>query len=69
MTNVAEGSPAFEAGMVDGDIILEVDNAETRRIEDLVKEVYKRKVGDTVRIFAIRNRREHFFETRFSQTP
>ena len=69
VTNVAEGSPAYEAGMADGDIILEIDNAETRRIEDLVKEVYKRKVGDTVRIFAIRNRREHFFETRLSQTP
>src|SRR4030043_282158 len=47
VTNVAEGSPAYEAGMADGDIILEVGNAETRRIEDLVKEVYKRKVGDT----------------------
>jgi len=69
VTNVAEGSPAYEAGMADGDIILEVDNAETRRIEDLVKEVHKRKVGDTVRIFAIRNRREHFFETKLSQTP
>jgi S1-C subfamily serine protease len=69
VTNVAEGSPAYEAGMVDGDIILEIDNTETQRIEDLVKEIYKRKVGDTVRIFAIRNRREHFFETRLSQTP
>ena len=69
VTKVAEGSPAYEAGMADGDIILELDNAETRRIEDLVKEVHKRKVGDTVRIFAIRNRREHFFETRLSETP
>ena len=69
VTKVAEGSPAYEAGMADGDIILELDNAETRRIEDLVKEVHKRKVGDTVRVFAIRNRREHFFEMRLSETP
>ena len=69
VTNVAEGSPAYEAGMADGDIILELDNAETLRIEDLVNEIHKRKVGDTVRIFAIRNRREHFFETRLSETP
>ena len=69
VTKVAEGSPAYEAGMADGDIILELDNAETLRIEDLVNEIHKRKVGDTVRIFAIRNRREHFFETRLSETP
>jgi S1-C subfamily serine protease len=55
--------------MADGDIILELDNVETRRIEDLVKEVHKRKVGDNVKIFAIRNRREHFFETKLSETP
>jgi serine protease Do len=69
VTKVAEGSPAYEAGMADGDIILELDNAETLRIEDLVNEIHKRKVGDTIRIFAIRNRKEHFFETRLSESP
>jgi S1-C subfamily serine protease len=69
VTNVAEGSPAYEAGMADGDIILEIDNVETRSIEDLVEEIHKKKVGDTVRVFAIRNRREHLFETRLSETP
>lgn len=69
VTKVAEGSPADDAGMADGDIILEIDNVETRRIEDLVQGIHNRKVGDTVRIFAIRNRREHFFETRLSKTP
>jgi serine protease Do len=69
VTNVAEGSPAYEAGMADGDIILEIDNVETRSIEDLVEEIHKKKVGDTVRVFAIRNRKEHLFETRLSETP
>jgi serine protease Do len=69
VTKVAEGSPADEAGMADGDIILELDNVGTRRIEDLVKEVHKRKVGDSVKIFAIRNRHEHFFESKLSETP
>jgi len=69
VTKVAEGSPAEDAGMADGDIILELDNAETRRIEDLVKEIHKRKVGDKVRIFALRNGREHFFELKLSETP
>jgi len=69
VTRVAEGSPADEAGMADGDIILEIDNTETRRIEDLVEEIHKRKIGDAVRILAVRDRREHFFETRLSETP
>jgi serine protease Do len=69
VTKVAESSPAEDAGMADGDIILEVDNVETRRIEDLVKEIHNRKAGDTVKIFALRNGREHFFELKLSETP
>jgi S1-C subfamily serine protease len=67
VTKVAEGSPAENAGMADGDIILELDNVETRRIEDLVKEIHKRKSGDKVKIFALRNGREHFFELKLSE--
>ena len=69
VTKVAGGSPAEEAEMADGDIILEIDNVEIRRIEDLVREIHKRKVGDVVRIFALRNGREHFFELKLSETP
>ena len=69
VTRVAEGSPAENAGMAEGDIILELDDVETPRIEDLVKEVHKRKPGDTVKVYAIRNGREHFFELRLSVTP
>ena len=68
VTKVAEGSPAEDAEMADGDIILEIDDLETRRIEDLVKEIHKRKVGDKVKIFALRNGREHFFELKLSET-
>jgi S1-C subfamily serine protease len=67
VTKVAAGSPAEEAGMTDEDIILEIDNVETSRIEDLVKEIHKRKVGDIARIFALRNGREHFFELKLSE--
>ncbi len=69
VTKVAERSPAEDAGIADEDIILEIDNVETRRIEDLVKEIHKRKVGDIVRIFALRNGREHFFELKLSEAP
>ncbi|HEX9262701.1 MAG TPA: trypsin-like peptidase domain-containing protein [Candidatus Bathyarchaeia archaeon] len=69
VTRTAEGSPAEKAGMIEGDIILEIDNFETPSIEDLVKEIHKRKPGDTVKVYAIRNRNEHFFELKLSVTP
>jgi S1-C subfamily serine protease len=69
VTKVAEGSPAEDAGMADGDIILEIDNVETRRIEDLVEEIHKRKAEDTVRIVALRSGREHFFDLKLSEAP
>lgn len=69
VTKVADGSPAEEAGMADDDLILEIGNVETRRIEDLVAQVHKRRVGESVRIFALRNGREHFFELRLSEAP
>ncbi len=69
VTKVAGGSPAESAGMAEGDIILEVDNVETRVIEELVREIRKRRVGDNVRVFALRNGREHFFELKLSGMP
>jgi serine protease Do len=69
VTNVADGSPAAEAGIADGDVIVEVDNSETRGVDDLVKEIRKRKVGDQVRIFGLRNGQEQFFEITLGEMP
>jgi serine protease Do len=69
VTKVAEGSPAEEAGMMEGDIVLEIDNGETRSIEDLVREIRKRNVDQGVRVFALRNGVEHFFEVTLSSMP
>jgi serine protease Do len=69
VTKIAEGSPAEAAGMAEGDIILEISNVETRRIEDLVDEIHKRRIGEVVRILALRNGREHFFELKLSKAP
>ncbi len=69
VTKVADGSPADEAGMGDGDIILQIGNVELRRIEDLVAQVHKRKVGESVRIFALRNGRERYFDLKLSELP
>ena len=69
VTKVAVGSPAEAAGMADGDIILQIGNVEIRSIEDLVAEVHKHRVGELVRVFAVRNGREHFFELKLSEAP
>lgn len=69
VTRVAEGSPAEDVRMANGDIILQIDNAETRTIQDLVREIHKRKVGDKVRVFALRNSQEHFFELQLRAMP
>lgn len=69
VTKIAPGSPAQAAGMMEGDIILEVSKEETRGVEDLVKTIQKRRIGEIIRITATRNGKEHFFESRLSAAP
>ena len=69
VTRIADDSPAEAAGMAEGDIILEIGKVETNKIEDLVNEIQRRKIGDVVRILALRNGREHFFELKLSEAP
>ena len=69
VTKVAEGSPAEAADMAEGDIILQIGNVELLRIEDLVAQVHKRKVGERVTIFAFRNGRKRAFELKLSDAP
>jgi serine protease Do len=69
VTKVADGSPAEAADMADGDIILQIGNVELRKIEDLVAQVRKRKVGEKVTILALRDGRELFFELKLSESP
>jgi serine protease Do len=69
ITKVAEGSPAQDAGMTDYDIILEIDNIEVQGVEELVKQIHKRKVGEKIKIFTLRNGGEHFFELKLKEAP
>jgi S1-C subfamily serine protease len=69
VTKVADGSPAETADMTDGDIILQIGNVELRRIEDLVAQVHKRKVGEKATIFALHNGMERYFELKLSEAP
>jgi S1-C subfamily serine protease len=67
VTKVASGSPAEAAGMMEGDIILQVANAQTRTFDDLVAEVHRRRAGDVVRVFALRNGHERYFDLTLSE--
>ena len=69
VTRIAEGSPAEEAEMAEGDIILELGKVETNKIEDLVNEIQRRKIDDVVRVLALRNGKENFFELKLSEAP
>jgi serine protease Do len=69
VTKIAEGSPAEDAEILASDIIFSMDNVEIYRIEDLLKEIHKRKIGDRVKVFVLRRGKEHFFEVTLSKMP
>lgn len=50
VTRVVEGSPAQEAGIEPGDVIVAMDDVPVAKIEKLLSEIYKRKAGEKVRI-------------------
>lgn len=69
VTKVMDRSPAQMAGLAAGDIILKINDKTTERIEDLVGQLHKKRVGDTVRIVAFSEGREQLFEVTLSKTP
>lgn len=62
VTKVVDDSPAQHAGIVAGDIIFRMDEAKIRSIEDLLRTIHKRKIGEKVRIYVFRRGREQVFE-------
>jgi S1-C subfamily serine protease len=67
VTKVMDDSPAEHAGIVAGDIIFRLDGAKIRSIEDLLKEIHKKKIGEKVRIYVFRRGREQVFEATLSR--
>lgn len=67
VTRVADRSPAESVGLAEGDIIIQLDNVEIQKIDDLVREIHKRKIGAIIRIVAVRNGKQHFFELTLSE--
>ena len=67
ITKVADGSPAEAAAMGNGDIILKINNVELHRIEDLVAQVQKKKIGESVGILILRNDKKYFLEIKLGE--
>jgi len=51
---VIPGSPAAQAGLQDGDLVVRVDDQPIRRWEELVEAVRKKKAGDWIRVIVDR---------------
>jgi serine protease Do len=69
ITRIMDGSPADRGGLIVGDIILKLDNTSIPHIEDLSKEIHKRKIGAKMRVTIFRNGRERTLEVTLSQLP
>jgi serine protease DegQ len=52
---VPEGGPADEAGIVQGDVIVKLDDRNIEVVEDLFAELRDHKPGDTVPVTVVRN--------------
>ncbi|MEM2642745.1 MAG: trypsin-like peptidase domain-containing protein [Candidatus Bathyarchaeia archaeon] len=69
VTKVVEGSPADEAGIEAGDIILAMDNVPITRIEKLLSEIHKREVGEKVSLVIYRGGLKYSIEVILAKAP
>lgn len=69
VTRVVEGSPAHEAGIAAGDIILALDDVPVTRIEKLLGEIHKKRAGEKVRLTVYRDGFEYSFEVILAKAP
>ncbi|WP_406265461.1 trypsin-like peptidase domain-containing protein [Nocardia sp. NBC_00881] len=58
VADVAPGSPAAKAGIVEGDVIVKIGDREVTGPEELVVAVQSRKIGETVNVVLIRDGRQ-----------
>lgn len=69
VTEVVDGSPAEEAGIEDGDIIVAFDRNDVESPSGLKKLVEESHVGDTVRVKVIRNGDPQVIKVTVGQRP
>jgi S1-C subfamily serine protease len=69
VTKVVNGSPAYQSGIVDGDIILRMDGAPINSVEDLLEEIRQRRIGQKIKIAVFHKDHEQSFEVVLSEMP
>jgi len=69
VAEVVPRGPAGRAGLDKGDIIVGLDDAPIRSVEELQRTVQKRKIGDKVRLQIVRGSRKLVAELVLEKTP
>ncbi len=69
VAEVVPRGPADFAGLSKGDIIVALDDASVRSVEELQGLVQKRKIDDRVRLQVVRGRRKLVAELVLQKTP
>jgi len=69
VTEVVHRSPAEDAEIVPGEIIIEVDGVVVRSIEDLLKEIHKKSAGKKTKLTVIHDAKKRIVEATLAETP
>ena len=69
VARVIPNSPVDRAGISEGDVIVEVDGVEVKSMEDLQREISKKKVGETVDMALLRGARRGVAKVVLGETP
>ncbi|MFQ6080097.1 MAG: S1C family serine protease [Candidatus Bathyarchaeia archaeon] len=69
VTGTVSGGPADRAGITSGDIIRRLDGTPIDSIEDLQKEIHKRRVGERVGLLILRDAQRGVVEVTLERTP
>jgi len=69
IAEVMPESPAEKAGMQRGDIIVGFGDKAINSVDELVKEIQKRKIGDKARVLLLRNGEKWIADVKLERTP
>jgi putative serine protease PepD len=69
VTEVADGSPASDVGLEQGDVILSIDESTTDGAEGVVAAVRDREPGDEVEVVVLRDGEEQTFAVVLAERP
>jgi len=69
LSGVASGMPAEKAGLMAGDVLLEIDGVKLKVREDLMKYMAKKKAGETVQVTVKRGQETKTFTLKLVERP